>query len=124
MTVMKTFIACLLVSVAFFACGGDDAAEQSQEDTIDAAAQADAEADVESALKNAATAQETHYVDNMTYTTSVGDLEDAGLEVNEGVTLEIPEATVEIYCIMATHEDLESTYVLESTTLDVNEGTC
>ncbi|MGH2806708.1 MAG: prepilin-type N-terminal cleavage/methylation domain-containing protein [Actinomycetota bacterium] len=65
---------------------------------------------VESALKNAATAEESYLTVNDVYTTSVTDLEtDEGLKTATNVTLEIDVDTGVEYCIYGEHTDLGAT---------------
>jgi hypothetical protein len=63
-----------------------------------------AELAMDSALKNAATAEESHLTHSKGYTTDVSLLmEEEGLRVSEGVMISIPIATRQRYCIEATH---------------------
>ncbi len=57
-------------------------------------------------LRNAATAQEAYYIDNVTYTDSIEDLAGSfyGLYISEGVTVEIISANEDHYHIIAFHE--------------------
>jgi len=66
--------------------------------SYNAAAQAD--------LRNAATAQEAYYIDNVTYTDSIKDLAGSfyGLYISEGVTVEIISADENYYHMIASHE--------------------
>ena len=60
---------------------------------------------VESALKNAATAQESHCTTSpQCYTTSVEDLYAEGLKLPSGVQMRIASADQTNYCIEARHE--------------------
>lgn len=62
---------------------------------------------MESAVKNAATAEESYLTSNPDYTTDAGVLEtDEGLKVAADVTLEITTTGGTEYCIMATHTNL------------------
>ena len=124
---MKKLFACLLVAFAFVACGGEEASDDTPayQEEIEAAAQAGAESRVESGLKNAATAQEAYFVDNMTYSTSLKQLEiDMGLKVPVGVTVDIADASDSGYCMTATHESLDATNFVDSETLEPAEGDC
>ena len=118
----------LTLTLVFTACGGgDDTSDDSEstESVIDEAAQARLETEVESALKGAATAEETYFTVELTYTPSIDELEVQGLNISSDVTLEVPVADASTYCIEATHTDIpDTTFALDSESLDVTEGTC
>jgi type IV pilus assembly protein PilA len=63
---------------------------------------------IESALKNAATAQESYLTTNSGYAATTGALASEGLKYASSVTLVIalPTATGTAYCIRGTHGDL------------------
>ena len=70
---------------------------------------------MESALKNAATAQESFLTANTGYTTSVGALSSEGLKTAPDVSIEIFTADGTHYCMKATHSSLTSvTYYYSS----------
>ena len=65
---------------------------------------------MESAVKNAATAEESWLTSNSTYTTNTGSLAtEEGLKFAGDVTLTIQVDTGKGYCIRATHASLETT---------------
>lgn len=67
-------------------------------------------AQMESAVKNAATAEESWLTSNSAYTTDTGSLATAeGLKYAGDVTLTITVDTGKGYCIMATHASLATT---------------
>jgi type IV pilus assembly protein PilA len=84
---------------------------------------------VESALKNAATAQESYLVANGTYTeaeTGVGSLAEEGFKKAEAVTdLTITADEARSYCIQAGHANLDAqTWAYDSEVGTPEEGTC
>lgn len=61
--------------------------------------------EVESHLKNAATAEESYLTTTLkSYTTNVADLEGEGLRVDEAISLVIEIEDARFYCIQATHD--------------------
>ena len=113
-----TLIFCSLLLLGLVSCGGDDAdddpaasAEASEEPEADGAALAD----LELALKNAATAQEVHLTSSGTYTESVDDLVAEGAEIPPGVELVV--AVVDrgrYYCLEALTEDGSAVMSIEA----------
>lgn len=81
---------------------------------------------VESALKNASTAEESYLTMNSEYTASVGDLQGEGLKVPSTVNLSIPRADgSESYCIEATHDNMPGdVWSLDSRDYIPREGPC
>jgi type IV pilus assembly protein PilA len=63
---------------------------------------------MESALKNAATAQESFLTANTAYTTVVASLSGEGLKTAPDVSLVVSDATGTHYCMRATHTSLTS----------------
>jgi type IV pilus assembly protein PilA len=61
---------------------------------------------MESALKNAATAQESYLTANTSYTTATAALGSEGLKTAPDVSLVIDAATGTHYCMKATHSSL------------------
>lgn len=122
-TACLAVLACL-VAAGLAACGGDDGGNDKpaeQESSAEGPSQAQLDS-LETALKNAATAEEAYAVDNLTYTASVSDLEATGLTVPSGVTLEVAAATDSSYCLEASLD--ETVMYLDSETRDPQEGTC
>lgn len=81
-------------------------------------------ADVQSALRNAATAMESYatlYGGNYSGATIADLTGDEGLQVPPGMTL-TTETTSTSYCIEATHEDLPSGHPWKTATFDSNVG--
>jgi type IV pilus assembly protein PilA len=72
---------------------------------------------MESALKNAATAQESWLTGSTAYTTQLSSLSGEGLKYAPDVTLAVDAATGTHYCMEATHGSLDVTYLYSS-----NEG--
>jgi type IV pilus assembly protein PilA len=75
--------------------------------SYNAAAQAD--------LRNAAVSQEAYYVDNKTYTDSVGDLLEPavyGLSIDQGVTVKIISADENHYSMIAFHKGGDKQYTI------------
>ena len=65
---------------------------------------------MESAVKNAATAEESFLTSSTAYTTSTASLmDDEGLKVAADVTLTIDVDGGKAYCIKATHNNLDAT---------------
>jgi len=64
---------------------------------------------IESALKNAATAQESYLTTNSNYATTTGDLTSEGLKYATSVTLTITTQGGTGYCIKGNHADLPAT---------------
>ena len=62
----------------------------------------------ESALKNAATAQESYLTSAGSYTTNTASLGSEGYKATSGVTLSIISATGTEYCMRAIHSNLGS----------------
>jgi len=81
---------------------------------------------VEAALKNAATAQESYCVDSdECYTTSVDDLYAEGLNLPEGVQLRVARADDDSYCLEARHMQLPNEiWSYDSTTATPRAGPC
>ena len=78
----------------------------------------------ESALKNAATAQESYATgNNGAYTDDLGTLEDEGYNEVSGVTID-PNVTTDGYCITATHTQDIPTYEYDSDVGKPEEGNC
>ena len=116
-------VAGCVVVVSFAACGGDEGGDEkpSQKSAAEAPSQAQLDS-LETALKNAATAEEAYAVDNLTYTASLTDLEATGLKLPSDITLEVVAATDSSYCLEAS---LDGTVMyLDSETRDPQEGTC
>ena len=79
----------------------------------------------ESALKNAAVAEESYYTDHSSYTDSIADLEAQGLKVPAFVVLEIRSTSPNTYCIEALHEQLSNrTWHIDSQVGRMREGPC
>ena len=78
----------------------------------------------ELALKNAATAEERHLMNNGTYTDSVAELEAAGYEPTPNVDISVPRVGDTSYCIEAHHEMLDDVYSYFSGSGQPREGPC
>jgi type IV pilus assembly protein PilA len=80
---------------------------------------------VESALQNAATAEESYYTSGSRYTTSVQDLEFEGLRKAIRVEIFVVQADESTYCIEARHLDLPNEiWSYDSEFGRVEEGPC
>jgi type IV pilus assembly protein PilA len=80
---------------------------------------------MESALKNAATAQESFLTTSSAYTTSTAILGSEGLKAAPDVRLTIEDATGTLYCMQATHTSLTGvTYYYSSDTGRPQTGVC
>jgi type IV pilus assembly protein PilA len=77
----------------------------------------------QSALKNAATAEESYLTGNGAYSAVVADLEtDEGLKYASDVTLAAAVVGGESYCITATHASLPAAHDWKVSTYDSDEG--
>jgi len=76
------------------------------------------DAAAKSALKNAATAQESYFTDNSSYATTVTLLASEGYNSSDKVTLAVTSSTgSSSYCMTAVHQsNLTATWYLSSTT--------
>jgi prepilin-type N-terminal cleavage/methylation domain-containing protein len=70
---------------------------------------------VESDLRNAASAQESYFIDNSTYTMNVADLVAAGLAVSDGVTLTVTSANATAFVITSSHGSATTSCTWDST---------
>jgi type IV pilus assembly protein PilA len=72
---------------------------------------------MESALKNAATAQESYLTANSSYAATTADLGSEGLKTAPDVTIVIDDSSATRYCMKATHSSLTGvTYFYSSNT--------
>lgn len=82
----------------------------------------------ESALKNAATAQESYLTTNGSYTSSLTDLQSEGFKNTQNVDVTIPTATGgTAYCIEADHDsldDADNDFFYSSSAGRPQEGEC
>ena len=80
---------------------------------------------VESALKNAAVAQESQYAFNGEYVESAEDLDPGLFERSPSVDLVVVDATVDGYCIEGRHDEMpERVWFIESERRLIEEGSC
>lgn len=87
---------------------------------------------MQSALKNSATALESYATENnggYDGLTSIDDLapggaQDQGLNYSEDVTLVLTTGAVDEYCVDATHAQADDTWFIESEVGEPQEGTC
>lgn len=78
---------------------------------------------LEAVVKNAATAQESYFTTNLAYTESVEELESEGLEVPEGITVEITLSGQDGYCVQAS-DDSGSVFRYDSSVGQAEQGEC
>ena len=78
---------------------------------------------LQSIVKNAAVAEESYLTSNGTYTDSVEDLEAEGLDVPEGITVEVEADEGTAYCIQAS-DDSGSVFHYDSTEGEPAQGPC
>lgn len=64
------------------------------------------EGQIQTALKNAAVAEESYRTVNPSYTPNVGDLSNEGMPAAPAVDIDIRSANTDGYCIEATHRDV------------------
>lgn len=76
----------------------------------------------QSALKNAATAQESHLVDAGAYTDVTADLVTQGLKTAPDVTITTAGNAGTDYCITAVHASLPAGHAWKTATYDSDEG--
>jgi type IV pilus assembly protein PilA len=77
----------------------------------------------QSALKNAATAEESYLTGNGAYTGTIADLEtDEGLKYASDVSLTATFTTGQDYCIVATHAALPAAHDWKVSSYDSDEG--
>ena len=83
------------------------------------------EASAKSALKNAATAQESYFTDNSVYGTET-QLEGEGFNQSDNVTFTVVTNTATTYCMTAKHDssDASRTYKLSDADGSPQLGTC
>ena len=62
-------------------------------------------------IKNAATAEESYYIDALSYANSTGPLGDHGFSATEGVTLDVA-ADADSYTLISYHSNGDKTYTL------------
>lgn len=80
---------------------------------------------MESALKNAATAQESYLTTSTAYTSSTAALGSEGLKAAPEVTISVDTASSTAYCMEATHASLTTvTYYYSSDTGRPQTGAC
>lgn len=58
---------------------------------------------MESALKNAATSQESYFVDNSVYADTLAKMEAEGLRYANGVTIDAVNISQTSFCVQASH---------------------
>ena len=79
---------------------------------------------VNAALRNAALAEETYFLDEFSYTTSVDALKEQGLTYARGVRMKIPFADEQGYCVQARHVDLNGWRHFDSSAGAPAKGRC
>jgi len=86
------------------------------------------EAAAKSALKNAATAQESYFTDNSGYTTVEQDLIDEGYNASDNVTLDVTgvaQTDSSTFCMLAEHDSGGEEFAFGSASgAPVKGGTC
>lgn len=98
--------------------GGDAPAEGTEGEEVDEGLEA-----LESVVKNAATAEESYFTSNLAYTDSVEDLEGEGLDVPEGIAVEITLSGQDGYCVQAS-DDSGSVFRYDSSVGRPEQGEC
>ena len=78
---------------------------------------------LQAVVMNAATAEESYLVSNSAYTDSVEDLEGEGLEVPEGIAVEITLSGKDGYCVQAS-DDSGSVFRFDSSVGQPEQGEC
>ncbi|MGH2701916.1 MAG: hypothetical protein ACRDJ2_09095 [Actinomycetota bacterium] len=104
--VASMVIAALLIAAVILAVGrmqGDEPATRAADDASAPSSAGPWLNEIDSALKNSATAEETFAVTAGTYTSNVADLVDQGLRLPGTVTIRVARATATGYCMEATH---------------------
>jgi hypothetical protein len=96
----------------------DDAAEGAEGEEVDEGLEA-----LETVVKDAATAQEVYLTSNASYADSVEDLEAEGLQVPEGITVEITLTGNDGYCVQAS-DDSGSVFHYDSSVGQPEQGEC
>ncbi len=82
------------------------------------------DASMKSALKNAATAEESYFTDNSAYGT-VAQITGEGFNTTENVTVSMTGAGTQVYCLSATHSSYSGrTWYLGSGTGRLNTTAC
>jgi len=83
---------------------------------------------LESALKNAATAQESFLTTNDVYADTLAELEKEGLKMADGVVITDTTITIDqgrAWCVAGTHDDLGTLSMAVSSEIsEPTEGTC
>ena len=79
--------------------------------------------ELQTVVKNAATAEESYITSNGTYSDSVEDLEGEGLDVPEGITVEITLNGNDAYCVQAS-DDSGSVFHFDSAVGRPEQGEC
>ena len=93
---------------------GDDAEGEEVDEGLEA---------LQSIVKNAATAQESYFTSNTEYAESVEELEAEGLDVPEGITVDITLVGQDGYCVQAS-DDSGSVFHYDSATGQAEQGEC
>jgi hypothetical protein len=104
--VASMVIGALLIAAIILAVGrkqGDEPATRGAEDASAPSGAGPWLNEVDSALKNSATAEESFAATTGTYTSNVSDLVDQGLRLPGTVTVRVARATATGYCMEATH---------------------
>lgn len=96
----------------------EDSTEEAEGEEVDEGLEA-----LQAIVKDAATAQESYFVSNTAYTDSVEDLEAEGLEVPEGITVDITLTGQDGYCVQAS-DDSGSVFRYDSSVGQAEQGEC
>lgn len=116
----------LIVIVALLvlaACGGSEGAAPARTGPLGAIDRG-FRTEVETALRAAATAQETFRATSGAYTTNVGDLRGAGYRPTARVTVQIARADAGGYCLQATHQMIGEPFHFDSPRGSPGSGPC
>lgn len=127
LTVLALALFGLLIAAAIAVTGGGDGdgTAASCERGVDLQRCDEAQAEVQSALKNAATAEESYAVSNQgRYTDHVSDLEAEGLQLPPRVEVTIALARRDDYCLEATYGGLVGAMHYSSTEGTPLPGRC
>lgn len=92
------------------------------DERIDQGVVVSAQESAESALRQAALAQESYRLRNGVYTTSVEDLQAEGLVIPHGIAIAIVASVDDLFCIEADHDMIDENFYYDSVVGEVRMG--